>query len=180
MVKFSVYLNRRVFVMRLHLLRRLLWVYCDYLNLSDRVFWHNAVEWIKPIIMCDGVCSFSDFYIFSVMKTKSDELSAVSRTHGYRINFVPFVFWILVLLYIVLNPCSVIHREMSRPVFLPIISHQINFAEHEIVLQNLLRHTVSCKQYTENCTFTRHVLAFSPNACRVCIILSTWRVSSLY
>ena len=65
--------------------------------------------------VCDGVCVLSDFNIFSVMKAKSDELFAISHTHGYRINFVPFAFRIFVLLYI---------WNRVDNFFLSVISHQ--------------------------------------------------------
>ena len=89
--------------------------------------------------------------IFSVMKAKSDELFAVSHTHGYRINFEPFVFRILVLLYI-------LNRVDNSSSLLSAIKQ--NLAEHEFMFQNLLRHTVAGKHYTENCKFTRYRLAF--------------------
>ena len=101
--------------------------------------------------MCDGVCSLSDFNSFSVMKAKSDELFAVSHTHGYRISFVPFVFRIFVLVYIwnrVDNSFSLLSAIKQ------------NLAKHEFIFQKLLRHTVPGKHYTENCKFICHGLAF--------------------
>ena len=101
--------------------------------------------------MCDGVCSLSDFNIFSVMKAKSEELFAASHTHGYRTNFVPFAFRIFVLLFIwnrVDNSFSLLSAIKQ------------NLAKHEFIFQNLLRHTVPGKHYKENCKFTCHGLAF--------------------
>ena len=92
--------------------------------------------------MCDGVCSSSDFNIFSVMKAESDELFAVSHTRGYRINFVPFVFRILVLLY-------VWNRVNNSFSLLSAIKQ--NLAKTEFIFQNLLRHAVPGKHYKENC-----------------------------
>ena len=101
--------------------------------------------------MCDGVCSLSDFNIFSVMKAKSEELFAASHTHGYHTNFVPFAFRIFVLLFIwnrVDNSFSLLSAIKQ------------NHAKHEFIFQNLLRHTVPGKHYIENCKFTCHGLAF--------------------
>ena len=59
--------------------------------------------WYNGIYLCVMACVLFQILIsFSVMKIKSDEFFAVSHTHRYRINIVPFF---------VPNPCSVIHLE---------------------------------------------------------------------
>ena len=67
---------------------------------------------------------------------------------------MPFVFRILVLLYI--------WSRGDKSCFLLSLLSAIkqNIAEHEFAFQNLLRHTVPERHYTKNCKFTRHGLVF--------------------
>ena len=105
--------------------------------------------------MCDGMCYLSDFNIFSVKKANSEELFAISHTHGYRTNFVPFAFRIFVLLFIwnrVDNSFSLLSAIKQ------------NLAKHKFIFQNLLRHTVPGKHYKENCKKSKRKIQGVPQS----------------